>query len=885
MRKLRLTWLFGDRRDAELHDELRAHLAMDQAERVARGESAREAAFAARRDFGNVALVHEVTRDMWSGAWLDRLGQDVRFGLRMLKRTPTVTAIAVACLSLGIGANAAVFSWIEGILFRPYPGVVAQDRLVAIAGTSVGRTGFDDMSWPDFEDLARDSSIFSALIATKIIGATLTGSDRADRVVGQLVSANFFDALGVRPILGRGFLPDEETGANAHPVTVISYRMWQDRFRGDPAVIGQTLNYNAVPHTIIGVAPPAFLGTFVGYAMQFWVPASMQAAFNARYLLDDRGARWIEGLARLRPGVTIQQAQAALTTAARRFAADFPDLDRGRGIQALPLWEAPFDNAKELLPTLRIAAVVVVFVLLIVCANVANLLLVRSFARRHEMTVRLALGAGRDRLVRQLLTEGVLLALLGTLVGLLVAYWCRHVLVLFFAPRGGIRLSFSSQFDWRVLALSATVGVTSTLVFALGPALRGSHVDLAGALKSDSRTATGGGGGGGGTRLRAGLVMMQVSTSFVLLVGAGLLLASLQRMRATSPGFTEDGVVSTTVNLFAAGYDTARSKVFARDLLDHVRTIGGVESAALARTPPFSAAAPYASTPIAADGYDTAPNEQPVANANTVTPGYFATLGIPMLRGRDFTWADEDTTAPVAIVSETMAATYWPNRDPVGRRLEARGRWMHVVGVVKDIKYESLIKPPRPLFYMPMWQSSSVVFELHVKTRNGAATIAPALIGAIHSLDPNLGTYEVISMREQVARSTATQRIAVTFLGVFGGLALLLAAIGLYGVMSYAVSQSTRELGVRLALGAAPRQVLRLVIGRGLVLTALGIVIGVATAFGVTRLLGDLLYKVSPRDPVAFASALVLMLATAVAACLVPAWRAARTDLMRALRA
>jgi predicted permease len=378
--------------------------------------------------------------------------------------------------------------------------------------------------------------------------------------------------------------------------------------------------------------------------------------------------------------------------------------------------------------------------------------------------------------------------------------------------------------------------------------------------------------------------MIQVSVSFVLLVGAGLLLASLQRIRAASPGFSEDGVLTTTVNLFAAGYDSTRAKVFAGELLDRVRAIPGVESAALAATPPFSPGAPYASGPIAVDGYAPARDEQPVADFNPVTPGYFGTLGIPLIRGRDFTRADDDTTAPVAIVSETMAATYWPTRDPIGTRLRARDRWMQVVGVVKDIKYESLLESPRPLFYVPMRQARSPVFAMHVKTRSGPATFAPALIGAMHSLDQNLAPYEVISLREQVARSTSTQRIAVTLLGVFSSLALLLAAIGLYGVMSYAVSQSTRELGLRLALGAEPRQVLRLVMACGLALTTLGIAFGVATALGTTRLLGDLLYHVSPRDPLAFASALVLMVVTAAVACVVPAWRAARTDLVRALR-
>jgi predicted permease len=872
--------LFRQHRGEVLRDELQAHLAMDQADRMARGETPAEAAVNARRDFGNVGLVQEVARDMWSGAWLDRLMQDVRFGLRMLWRTPGFTIVAVLCLALGIGANAAVFSWIEGILFRPYPGVAAQDRLVAVAGTAKGEAGYSDMSWPDFKDLERASPLFSSLIAAKIVGATITGGERAERAVGQLVSANFFDALGVRPILGRGFGADEETGANAHPLVVISYRLWKDRFAGDPGAIGQRLSFNGIPFTIIGVAPPEFAGTFVGYAMQFWVPASMQPAFNGTYMLDDRAARWIEGMARLAPGVSLAQAQSAMTVAANRLATEYQDVDRGRGVRVLPLWAAPFDNAKELVPMIRVAFVVVIFVLFIACANVANLLLVRSFARRQEMTVRLALGAGRDRLVRQLITEGALLALVATAVGLVVAYWSQHALVLFFAPRGGVALTFAVALDGRVLALSTAVGLASTLAFALAPALRASNIDLGGALKADSRSSA----GAGGARLRSGLVVLQVSMSFVLLVGAGLLIASLERTRTADPGFVEDGVLATSVNLFAAGYDTARAKLFSAQLVDRLQTISGIESAALAATPMFSPSAPIGSSVIGTDAYRPARDEQPTAKFNAVTPGYFATLGIPIVRGRDFTRADDDTTAPVAIVSETMAATYWPNADPVGKRLQANGRWMQVVGIAKDVKYESLLKPARPLFYLPFRQRVKTTFTVDLRTSASPAVIRPALVRALHAIDPAVDPSELVTLREQVNRSMSTQRIAGAFLGVFASLALCLAAIGLYGVMSYTVSQSARELGLRMALGAVPRDVLGLVLSRGLVLTMIGLVAGVAVALGTTRLLGELLYRVSPRDPVVFGAALLLMLLASAAACFVPAWRAARTNLVNSLR-
>ena len=820
-------------------------------------------------------------RDRWGGLWWERLWQDLRYGVRMLRRTPAFSIIAVSCLALGIGGNAAVFSWMEGILLRPYPGVAAQDRLVAVAGTAKGESGFSDISWPDFKDLEQGSTQFSSFIATKIIGTTLSGGDRAERAVGLLVSANYFDALGVRPVMGLGFLPGDDIGRNGHPVTVISYRMWKDHFGSDPGIVGKAQNFNGVPHTIIGVTPPEFLGTFVGYAVQFWVPASMQAVFDTRgYTLEDRNARWIEGFARLKDGATIASAQAEVTAGAARLERGFPDIDRGRGIRLLPLWDAPFDNAKELLPMLRVAAVVAVFVLLIACANVANLLLVRAFARQHEMTVRLALGAARARIFRQLVTEGVILATLATVVGLLVAYWSRNALALFFAPRGGVALVFSGYFDWRVLALSASVGLMSTLVFALVPAVHSSRINLSGALKSDARSAV---GGRGKSRMRSALVVVQVSLSFLLLVGTGLLFTSLQRMRSASPGFKTQGVFLSGVNLFAAGYDTLRARILEDQLLERVRGMTGVESAAYARSIPFSTR-PYDSGPIAVDGYVPAPDELPAADFNAIGPGYFATLGVPLVAGREFTRTDDDTTGPVAIVSEAMAARYWPTADPIGRRLWKSGRWMQVVGVVKDIKYQSLLKAPRPLFYVPLRQNAASSVGLFIKTSLALPAIAPRLVREVRGLDPNLAPSELLTMREQVDRSTSPQRIAVALLGIFGTLALLLAAIGLYGVMSYAVQQSTREIGLRIALGAAPSTLLRLILSRGLVLTVSGVIVGGAAALGTTRLLGDLLYKVSPRDPVAFVAALVLMAGSSIAACLLPAWRAARTDPVRAMR-
>src|SRR5437868_5014786 len=400
--------------DQELKEELREHLDQQIEANVAQGMSREEARYSALRALGGMTQIEQQCRDARGGSVIEDLVQDLRYGLRQLYRSRGLSFLAILCLTLGIGANAAVFSWIEGILFRPYPAVTHQDRLVAVGGTTRGETGGNPLSWPDFLDLRRGSTLCETLFVSKITGTTLSIGERAERTVGSIVSANYFDAIGVHPILGRGFLPEEDTGQSAHPVAVISYQLWQGRFKGDPQIVGKTQRLNGVVHTIVGVAPEGFFGTFVGWGMQFWVPASMEDIFEAGgYKLADRGARWIEAYARLKPGVTLQQAQQEFAAISGRLAAEYPATNRGRSIRLWPLWQTPFNNAGTLLPTLEIMLAVVVFVLLIACANVGNLLLVRSFARRHEMTVRLAIGAGRGRLLTQLLTECLVRLLFG----------------------------------------------------------------------------------------------------------------------------------------------------------------------------------------------------------------------------------------------------------------------------------------------------------------------------------------------------------------------------------------------------------------------------------------------------------------------------------------
>src|SRR5437773_421617 len=729
----RLTALFRRRRlEDDLDDELRSHLEMSAELNLRKGMSPADARREALRSFGGVEQTKEIYREQRGLPMIETTWLDLRFALRMLRRSPGFSLLAILCLTLGIGANAAVFSWIEGILFRPYPAVTHQDRLVAVGGTTRGEAGGNPLSWPDFLDLRGSSTLCETLFVSKITGTTLSIGERAERTVGSIVSANYFDAIGVHPILGRGFLPEEDTGQSAHPVAVISYQLWQGRFKGDPQIVGKTQRLNGVVHTIVGVAPEGFFGTFVGWGMQFWVPASMEDIFEAGgYKLEDRGARWIEAYARLKPGVTLQQAQQEAAAISGRLEAEYPTTNRGRAIQLWPLWQTPFNNARTLLPTLEIMLAVVVFVLLIACANVGNLLLVRSFARRHEMTVRLHIGAGRGRLLKQLFTEGLILSAFGAAGGILVAYWCRHALVLLFPARRGVAMHLPGEIDWRVLALSAGVCLIATLLLGLVPAMQTGKIDLAGALKAESAGVV---GGRGRAWIRSGLVVMQVSLSFVLLVGMGLLLQSLQKIRNTSPGFSTHGVLETVVPLVSAGYDAPRAQSFQDELLERVKALPGVESAAFGRMTPLSYGS-FSYAPIAVDGYQAPHEEQHIVQYNEVGPDYFATMGIPLVSGREFTRADDEKAALVAVVNETMTAKYWRGKNPIGERVQVKGRWMQVVGVARDSKYQSVRETAKPFFYVPLRQNFSRGADLFIRTPLNAEPMATALAREVHTLD------------------------------------------------------------------------------------------------------------------------------------------------------
>ena len=815
---------------------------------------------------------------MW---WWDDLRADVRFGLRMVVRQPGVSLLAILCLTVGIGANASVMTWIEGILLRPFAMVQHQDRMMAITGTESGVAGAagenTELSWPDFQDLAKRTDAFDWFVVDRIMGATLSLGDRASVATGSIVSANYFDAVGVRPLLGRGFTPDENYGRNAHPVTVISYQLWQDLFKGDPNVVGRTQILNGIPHTIVGVMPEGFKGTFVGWAFQFWVPVSMQEKFDTSspgYKLEDRSARWIEGYARLKPGVSAARAQQELTAAATELEREYPEINRGRGVKLFPLWQTPFNGAGVLLPTLEIALSVAVCLLLIACANVSNLLLMRALRRRHELTVRLSIGASRRRLIQQLLTEGMVISALSALGGFAVAYWCRNLLVMLLPRRGSTVMNLPGQIDWRVLALGTAVCALTTLLVGLAPALRASKVELATALKSDSVTVA---GQGRRNLMRSGLLVLQVALSFVLLTGAGLLIESLRAIENADPGFNSKGVLTTWLDLATAGYDANKAKNFQDDLVERLRAVNGVQSVAFARKTPFTYRA-YSSGSIATDLYHPAKDEQPTVNYNEVGPEYFSTLQIPFIEGRAFVREDDENAPLVAVVNDTMARKFWPGRDPLGDRLQVNGRWMQVVGVVKTAKYGNMMEPPTPFFYVPMRQNLALASDLNIRASLSSEEMTKTLAREMKAIDPSLLPHTVLTMEQQISYTSGPQKAAARMISVLGGLAILLTAIGLYSVLSYSVTQRKRELAIRVAVGADRSQLLRLVVRNGMTLTAIGLGSGLAAALGTTRLLGYLLYRVSPRDPVAFGTALGMMIVVAMTATVVPAWRASRID-------
>lgn len=832
---------------------------------------------------------------------METLWQDLRYGFRVLRASPGFTAVAVLSLALGIGANTSIFTVVNAALLRPLP-VNEPDRLVfAFNGTQANP--YSTSGYLDYLEYRDKNEVFSDLVTYSSITVSARADDQSDLISGLIVSGNFFDVLGLRAALGRTFTPEEDTTPNTHPVVVISHGLWERRFGGDPQVIGQQIALNGHAFTVVGVTPAGFNGPEILESNDIYVPIMMQALVRpprggfsgdmSPDLLSRRGNRWLKMIGRLKPGVSFEQAQAGMTTIAAGLAQAYPDSNRNTIGTLFPVSKIDPQGYPQLLSVAGLLLAVVGIVLLIACANVANLLLARASARRREIAVRLAMGASRSRLVRQLLTESLLISLAGGVASLLLALWTIDVLKSATPPDGIFSFTLDYRLDGRVLAFTFALSLATGVIFGLAPALQASRPDLVPALKNE---ALAGVQGHRRFNLRNALVVAQVALSLVLLIGAGLFLRSLNNAQAIDPGFAADKILDAQLNINLLRYTKAQGQQFYGQVIERIEALPGVESASLARIVPMSGGGRNSGFLIHGqqrpDNVNRSermglPDNASAVNSNVVGLNYFSTMGIPLLEGRDFSAQDNENAPLAVIINEALARRYFAGEDALGKRVSFRGAngpWSEIVGVVRDSKYRTLGESPRPTAYMPLAQNHETGMTLHVRTASNPLSVAATVRREVQALDPNLAVTNLQSLSDVVAASLFAARMGAALLAVFGFLALLLAAIGLYGVMSYAVSRRTREIGIRMALGAGTGNVLRLVLKEGLMLVGGGVAAGLIVAAAATRLLASFLYGVSPLDAATFAAIPLVLALVALLASYLPARRAAKVDPMIALR-
>jgi predicted permease len=821
---------------------------------------------------------------------MSALAHDVRFALRLLGRTPVVTAVAVLSLGLGIGANATIFSMVNEVFLRPI-ALEAPDRLVSVYTTDERNQGgalgdLAPVSPLNYRDYRDQNAVFSSLASSTFATLSLsTGQGDPEQVAGEVVSGNYFDTLGAAMHAGVPFGPKDDAVPGASPVVVLSYGLWQRRYGGDLGLVGRTITINGLPFTVAAVASESFRGTNAFGGGALWVPAAMHGQVTSGFIgdnWDSRRALIFNVTGRLKPGVTVEQAAANLTPIATSLSSAYPNDNRGRGVRLLPLTETTINPAFRgaFVAAGTMLMVIVGLVLLIACANVANLLMVRAAGRRQEVAVRVSLGAGRGRLIRQLVVESLVLSSAGGGAGLVIALWARAGVQAMrppFLPDDALLMAM----DGTVLAFTAIVAFGTGLAFGLVPAMQFSRPDLAIDLKERASQT----GGRRRALLRNGLVVGQLALSIIALVAAGLFLRSLGQARRIDPGFDHDRLAVISFNMASLGVTGEAAVPRQRALLERVRATPGVERATLATVTPLAGGGFLRS--VFPEGQDAAdPRAGRFTQVNAVADDYFETLGVPILRGRRFTAADAASAPAVAIVNETMAARFWPDQDALGKRFKFFGqdRFTEVVGIARDSKYNFIAEGPTPFTYQPYAQAADPGVTLHVRSANPDATLS-VVRGVVRQVEPTMPLVAVFTMASILEQALWAPRMGAILLGVFGGLALVLAAIGVYGVMSYAVAQRTREMGIRVALGATTGNVRQLVLRQGLVIVALGLFLGLAGAVAVSRFVVTLLVNVQALDPVTFVAVPALLFSVAVAAIYLPARRASRVDPVIALRA
>jgi predicted permease len=882
----RFAALFGRRKlDQELDDELRAHIDMAVEEHLGSGMTEEEARSAALREFGAMALVRERYRGQRGMPFLEVLVQDLGFALRQLGKSPAFTLTAILTLAVGIGANTAVFSIVNSFLFHPLP-VKDPARLVVLACHDPRANYPHELSNADFEDLQAHSDVTSDMTAFLVNFAGLSSGDRSERILVTYAKGNYFSSLGIQPALGRLFLPREGETPGADPIIVLGYSYWMHRFNGDPSVVGRSVNLNGMPVTIVGVVPKAFFGTFYIVESDAYAPLAMFAGnAGTSSLLLDRKDRQLRVLAHLKPGDSIEAARSSLQLTANNLARAYPDTDAGLKMDVIPekLARPEASSASSWPMIAAVFLALVGLVLIVTCVNVTNLLLSRATARAREMAVRAALGASRLRLFRQLITESLLLSALGAgggvAIGLCLMKWIENIRL-----PGDAALRTSQPLDWRMFLFVGLVAAASGLLAGLVPALRATRTDPNDTLRESGRGAT-----GARSRIRSTLVVAQTAGSMVVLVMAGLFLRSLERAEKADLGFKPEHLLNFTMDVKELGYDDQRGVDFYRELGRRVRALPGVESAAFAYSVPMGYYGAGRSTV-----WNEAQRGLPASKAasvrfNKVGSDYFRTMGIEILRGRAIDERDQANAPPVAVVNENMARALWPGQDAVGRhfrRDSGDGPDIEVVGVVKYSKVNFIAETPASYFYVPLAQNYTPVRVLEVRSPLPVAAVVREVAAQVHALDPDLPVFDIMPMTVSLEGGNGFffLRIAATFSGALGGLSLLLAVVGMYGVISFAVSQRIRDIGVRIALGAQRRSIFAMVLMQGLKLVAIGLVIGVALSAGLSRFLAGLLVDTGTLDPLAFVSASLLLLVVAALACYIPARRATRVDPIAALR-